>query len=309
MSENGNLNPPNPAPASYALNDPPARRRFPFVSLFLAIGLIGALAMGAWQHSNLLNLRLEIAEMQKEMKALRQTANESDTQLLKTLDSVRTELDAARKESADSVAKARAALKRQTDVVAERLSKRQEEQSAQIAVQLDEIKEVKTTAQTAAARLTDITADVGTVRSEVSATRSDLDKTIAELRRTTGDLGVMSGLIATNRKELEALRSMGERDYYEFTLTKDQKQQRIGDILMQIKRTDPKRNRFTVEIVADDKRVEKKDKTVNEPVQFYVLSRARVPYELVVNEVRRDALVGYLALPKVKPATVQRSSN
>lgn len=285
----------------FEIGEPHPRSRFPFVSILLGLGLVGALAMGIWQHSSLLNLRLEMAELQKEMQVLRQAANDADAQLLKTLDEVRAELDTTRKENVESVEKARAALRRQTDIIATRLAKRQDEQRQQLDEQLTELnKELKSTSEAATARLTDITSDVGAVRTEVATTRTELDKTISELRRTTGDLGVMSGLIATNRKELEALRSMGERDYYEFTLTKEQKQQRIGDIVMQIKRTDPRRNRFTIEIIADDKRVEKKDKTVNEPVQFYVLSRARVPYELVVNEVRKDALVGYLALPKVK---------
>jgi len=75
----------------------------------------------------------------------------------------------------------------------------------------------------------------------------------------------------------------------------------VGDVFIQLKRTDPKRNRFTIEILADDKKVEKKDKTVNEPVQFYT-SKARQPYEIVVNEVRKDVIVGYLATPKVQAA-------
>jgi phage shock protein A len=277
----------------------------PVVCVLLGVGLIGAFAFGMYEHSNLLNLRLEMAEMQKEVKTLRQAANETDNQVLAALESVRSELDSTRKESVESVEKARAALRRQTDLVAARLAKRQEEQNKLLAEQAEQLDEIKSTAESASARLTDISTDVGEVRTEVASTRGELDKTIADLRRTTGDMGVMSGLIATNRKELEALRSLGERDYYEFTITKNQKQQRIGDIVMQVKKIDTKRNRFTVDIVADDKRVEKKDKTLNEPVQFYVLSRARVPYELVVNEVRKDTLVGYLAMPKVK-LTAQR---
>lgn len=275
--------------------------RFPFAAVVLGVGLLGAFGLSFWQHSNMVNLRMEMAEVQKEVRVLRQAANDADTEVLKTLETVRAELDNTRKESAESVEKARETLRRQTSVIASRLTKRQDEQGRKLAEKLDEI---KSTTDEATARLTDITSDitsdVGAVRTEVASTRGELDRTISDLRRTTGDMGVMSGLIATNRNELEALRSMGERDYYEFTITKDQKQQRIGDIVMQVKRTDTKRNRFTIDIVADDKRVEKKDKTVNEPVQFYVLSRARVPYELVVNEVRKDTLVGYLAMPKVK---------
>ena len=71
---------------------------------------------------------------------------------------------------------------------------------------------------------------------------------------------------------------------------------------MVLRKADPKRSRFTVDVIADDKKVEKKDRTINEPVQFYV-SRARQPYELVVNEVRKDRIVGYLAVPKVETAS------
>ena len=297
MNESGNTDKSTPpATPGYEIREE-KRSRFPFVPVLLGAGLLAAFGLSFWQHSNMVNLRLEMAELQKEVRVLRQAANDADIEVLKTLESVRAELDTTRKESAASVEKAREALRRQTNVIASRLTKRQEEQRRQLAEQLDEI---KSTTEQASARLTDITSDVGEVRNEVASTRGDLDRTISDRRRTTGDMGVMSGLIATNRKELEALRSMGERDYYEFSITKNQKQQRIGDIVMQVKRTDTKRNRFTIDIIADDKRVEKKDKTVNEPVQFYVLSRARVPYELVVNEVRKDTLVGYLAMPKVK---------
>jgi hypothetical protein len=115
-------------------------------------------------------------------------------------------------------------------------------------------------------------------------------------------MGVMSGLIATNGRELQALRELGERDYYEFTLTKTNIPQKVGDIQVMVKKTDPKKNRFTLEILVEDKKVEKKDRNLNEPVQFYVASKARQPYELVVNEIRKSQVVGYLAVPKLKAA-------
>ena len=70
-----------------------------------------------------------------------------------------------------------------------------------------------------------------------------------------------------------------------------------------LKKSDTKRNRFTVEVMADDKRIEKKDKTANEPVQFYVASKARQPYEIVVNQIAKDSVSGYLAKPKVTVAS------
>ncbi len=137
------------------------------------------------------------------------------------------------------------------------------------------------------------------VKSEVAANKSELEKTIAELKRTNGDLGVQSGLIATNGKELAALKALGDRNYFEFNLTKTKEPRKVGDITMLLKKTDPKKNKYTIELVADDKRVEKKDKNLNEPVQFYV-AKARQPYEIVVNEVKKDQIIGYLTTPKVQ---------
>lgn len=174
----------------------------------------------------------------------------------------------------------------------------QAEQQATTEKVTGEISAVKDAATTANAKIADVSGDVNNVKTQVASTRSELDKTIGELKKVTGDLGVTSGYVATNGKELAALRRLGERDYTEFTLSKSAKTgQRVGDVMLTLKKSDPKRNRFTLEVFADDKKTEKKDRTVNEPVQFYV-AKARQPYEIVVNEVKKDVIVGYLAKPK-----------
>ncbi len=287
----------------------PEKRSMPWLGAVLAVGLVAVGGFAAWQHSNMVNLQLELKQMGREVSSLRDSATQSDKQMLETLEVLKGELDSTKKQNQESVDAARAALRRQTAQITARMAKRQEEQSQQsqqIVAEIDQIKTANEQTKTAlSAKLTDVSTEVGTVKTDVASARSDLEKTISELRRTTGDMGVMSGLIATNSRELSALKELGQRDYFEFTLTKKQKQQRIGDIVMQVKKTDPRRNKFTMEVVADDKRVEKKDKTVNEPVQFYVVSKSRVPYELVINEVKKDTVVGYLSMPKVK-MTAQR---
>lgn len=285
------------------------KRNVPWLGIVLAAGLVGVGGFSAYQHSNLVGLQLELKQMNREVSALRESAVQSDRQMLETLEALKGQVDTSAKKSEESVAAARSALRRQTDQITARIAKRQEEQSQQAQQLATEINQIKATSEqantTLTAKLTDVSTEVSSVRTDVASTKSDLERTIGELRRTTGDLGVMSGLIATNSRELSALKELGQRDYYEFTLTKKQKQQRIGDIVLAVKKTDLRRNRFTVEVVADDKRIEKKDKTVNEPVQFYVTSKSRVPYELVINEVRKDTVVGYLSMPKVK-LTAQR---
>ncbi len=278
----------------------------PWASILLGAGLVAALAGLFYIHNLHVNLRMETAALKQELAGLRQTISASDVNAVQTIAALRQELESVRKENAATSEEARRAARRQAEAAAARVEKSLAEKQAaekqQIAMQLDEI---KSRAEQATARLTDITSEVGTVKQEVAASRTEIDRTIAELKRVTGDLGVLSGLIATNSKELAALKQLGDRDYYEFNLAKKAGPQKIGDVMVQLKKADTKRNRFTLEIVADDKRVEKKDRTVNEPVQFYVPSKARIPYELVINEVKKDVVVGYLAAPKVK-TTAQR---
>jgi chromosome segregation ATPase len=146
--------------------------------------------------------------------------------------------------------------------------------------------------------VTGVKTDVSTVKSDVASTKDGLDKTSSDLKRAMGDMGVMSGLIATNSKDLQALRELGDRNYAEFDLSKSMSTKKIGDVILTLKRTDPKHNRFTVTVSADDKLVEKRDRSINEPVQMYVHNN-RQPYEIVVNQVKKDEIVGYLSTPKV----------
>ncbi len=139
--------------------------------------------------------------------------------------------------------------------------------------------------------------EVETVKEEVAETKSLLDETVAALTSVKGDLGVQSGLIATNGDELAALKALGERNYYEFNLRRSNKPQRVGPVSIKLTGTDRKRNRYSIELWADDKRIVKRRKTLLEPVQFYV-EGARIPYELVVNKIDSGLIEGYLATPK-----------
>ncbi len=141
---------------------------------------------------------------------------------------------------------------------------------------------------------------VTTVKEEVDKTKAELEKTIADLSSVRGDLGVQSGLIATNGEELAALKSLGERDYYEFDMRKSRQPSKVGPIRIKLTGTDRKRNRYSIELWADDKRIEKRRKTLLEPVQFYVIG-SRAPYELVVNKIDKEQIAGYLATPKDRP--------
>src|SRR5258706_5547033 len=144
-----------------------------------------------------------------------------------------------------------------------------------------------------------VATEVGGAKKDIEATKTDLEATKGKLERSLGDMNVMSGLIARNKDDLEDLRRRGDRNYYEFTLTKSKNAQRVGPVQMSLNRTDPKKAKYTVTVIADDKTIEKKDKTSGEPVQFYVKGSARMaPYEIVVFDVGKNQITGYLATPK-----------
>ncbi len=149
----------------------------------------------------------------------------------------------------------------------------------------------------------------GAVNKDVSAVRSDVDATKKELEGTRRDLvdvkETLSQQIARNHDELQQLRLKGERNYYEFDITKKKGFTLVGDLKVGILKTDPKKKQYDVRIVVDDNQLEKKNRTVNEPVQFLV-GRTKLRYELIVNDVQKDRIVGYLSMPKDKGLAAER---
>lgn len=141
---------------------------------------------------------------------------------------------------------------------------------------------------------------VGSLSQNVSATRTDLDSTRQLLDSTRADLGMarseLGTLIARNHDDIETLRKLGDRDYFEFTAEKG-KSVKVANVGLVLKKTNTKRHRFNMNLVADDMEVEKKDRTVNEPVFFYLKGQKKF-YELVVNKVDSKSVTGYISTPK-----------
>jgi hypothetical protein len=212
----------------------------------------------------------------------------------RNVEALQAQLQQQRAAAERAVGQAKVDAQKKVELLQERVQTEQQKQ--QQAIEL-----VKQTADTATTKLNDVSTDVGSVKTDLGNTKSELEQTVANLKRVTGDVDSHASLIATNGKELAALRALGERNYVEFTLPKTKKPQKLGDIQVELRKADTKHNRYTLDVLADDKKVEKKDKTINEPVQFYT-SKSRQPYEIVVNEIRKDSIVGYLATPKVQSA-------
>jgi len=234
----------------------------------------------------------------QQISEIRDTASISESTHAKNLATLQAELAEAREEAAATAGHAKVEALKHADQLARKLAAQQQEQHEQVASELSAVKQNATTANS---KLADVTNDVAATKTDVASTKSELENTVADLKRVRGDMGVLSDRIATNGTELAALRTLGERNYFEFNLTKSKLPQKVGGVQLLVKKTDPRRSRFTIEVQADDRTVEKRDRTVNEPVQFYV-AKARQPYEIVVNEITKDHLVGYLATPKVEMA-------
>jgi predicted nucleic acid-binding Zn-ribbon protein len=144
-----------------------------------------------------------------------------------------------------------------------------------------------------------VATDVTGAKKDIESTKTDLEATKSKLDRATGDMGVMSGLIAHNRDDLEELRRRGDRNYYEFTVKKEKTPQKVGPVQMTLNKADQKKAKYTMTVFADDRSIEKKDKTAGEPVQFYMKGASRMaPYEIVVFDVGKNQITGYLSTPK-----------
>jgi chromosome segregation ATPase len=141
---------------------------------------------------------------------------------------------------------------------------------------------------------------VGGVKTDVASARTELETAKTQLQRVVGDAGVMSGLIATNHSELEELKHRGDRNYYEFTLQKGAPPTLLSTVKLQLKKVDQKHSRYTMSVSADDRNIEKKDKNLDEPVQFYT-GKSPVLFELVVNNIEKNKVSGYLSTPKGAP--------
>jgi len=241
------------------------------------------------------------SSMQTQAVEARESTSASANALRRTIDQLNAEIQETRTQAGSSAKQARTAAtatQRHAEKLVSSLEEKQRGQQQEFTAMLGEVKQ---STEATNAQVSGVITDVGAVRSEVAQTKGELDKAVSDLKSVRGDLGVQSGLIATNSRELAALRDMGERYYYEFDIPKTGRPHKVANILVTVKKADPKRNRFTVELTADDRMVEKKDKTLNEPVQFYVAG-GRQPYEMVVNEVRKDRIVGYLSAPKLVQA-------
>ncbi|HTS35994.1 MAG TPA: hypothetical protein VMH04_10000 [Candidatus Solibacter sp.] len=229
-------------------------------------------------HTAIEGLKADLSGSQAQVKELQnrmQTAEAQEETLARQAGMTKKELA---QRTADLISAQKAAESR--------LEKEQKEQIGQVNGQIEGVK-----------------TDVGGVKTDVASTKADLEATKAKLQSAVGDLGVQSGLIANTRSDLEVLKHKGDRNYYEFTLLRGAKPQPVSTVSLQLKKADSKRGKFTLNVTADDKTIEKKDRNISEPIQFYS-GRDHLLFELVVWTVDKNKATGYLSTPKNAPVPV-----
>jgi hypothetical protein len=234
------------------------------------------------------DMRTRILGLEQKQVALETSQDELGRRIHATSSEFRQQLSSEVGLTKQQLAERTAELERQQKAAAAKLSAAQSQQGKQLEAVSGEVTGVKT--------------EVGAAKTDIQKTQTDLATTNAKLEHAIGDLGVQSGLVAHNGQELEMLKRKGERNYYDFTLQKNSKKP-ISTVSLQLKKVDPKKSKFTLNVIADDRTIEKKDRTVGEPLQFYT-GRDHLLYEVVVFTADKNSITGYLATPKGAPSPV-----
>jgi chromosome segregation ATPase len=254
------------------------------------IGVVAAaflLAIGGLVWSYVLSGRLGRQET-----ALR-AANDQNTKLAAEL----RETDARVKVTTEQLGQSLGLTQKQLEARTQEVLQRQQADNARLVAQQ---KATNQQVSAVSSAVTDVKTDVGGVKTDVAKTQSALATAVSQLTSMRGDLDGHSSLIARNHDELEVLKHKGDRNYFEFTLAKGEKKP-VSTVSLELKKSDQKKSRFTVVVYADDIKVEKKDKNINEPLQFYT-GKDRMLYELVVNSIgSKNQITGYISTPKGAP--------
>ena len=269
----------------------PEQRSFSGLFLaLLAVAVIAAIAGLAWSYhlsGRVTNAEAQLSQAQQRNEKLATALDDTNARLKVTTETLGHSLGLTQQQLET---KAQELLRRQ-QADTKRLETQQAATEQHVSSVSSDVSGVKT--------------DVGGVKTDLTQTKTELQTAESQLQSMKGDMGVQSGLIATNHSELEILKHKGDRNYYEFTLTKGQKKP-VSTVSLELKKADVKHSRYTLEVYADDKQIEKKDRGLNEPVQFYT-GKDNLLYELVVNSVDKNTVKGYIATPKNAPVPVSTS--
>lgn len=273
--------PPNAPPSneSYIYEPAPTPRWIPLVVVVLFIG-VGALAYVGY--SSRTQLQYALTQSNQHADVLSKELEQTNSRLA----SVRAQLDV----TSQKLGLTQAELARARSL-AQQIQQEQQDSDAKLVAQIGQVQQESNT------KIGQVSTDLTGAKSDIAATKKDLDDTKKNLTTAIGDLNQQGVLIARNGEELDVLKHLNDRNIYDFKITKTKQPQHVGPVQIVLHSVDPKRYKFDMTVIADDKSIDKKDRNVDEPMQFYVRG-VRAPYELVVMEVTKNGVNGYLSTPK-----------
>ncbi len=287
---------PYPAPPP----PPPQGSNSSMMTALAAGAIVASLAFNGFLLYEIHDLKTDTAKsseiMQNEIETLKENSTVMTATQRKHLEDLKEELDVKSRQASAAASQAKKEALTYADQQAQKLEAENQKIAGNVTQVSSDLSNVKQSADAANAKIADVGTDVTGVKTDLASTKTNLQQTINDLKSVRGDLTSTSSLVATNDKELNELIRRGERNIVKFNISKKTKGfQKVGDISLALKNADPKKNRFTLEVNADDKLTEKRDRNINEPLQFYVSNSL---YELVVNTVAKDTVSGYLSSPK-----------
>ena len=277
------ISPNVPEPQESVSYETASTPRWIYVAFLAAFGLIAYLMYAVYTgNADRAKLQTELAQSNSKQSVLTAQIDDANSRIA--------DLKAQQQVTSQKVGFTQAELA-QARTLAQSIRQSQKESDDKLTSQIGQVQ------QEANTKIGLVSTDLTGAKGDIDATKKDLEATKAKLTSTVGDLGVQSGLIARNQEELDQLKRQGERNIFELHLAKSKTPTRVGPIQVTLTKTDPKKFKYTMTVIADDKTVEKRDKTADEPVQFYVKGVPR-PYEIVVFDVAKDKVNGYLSTPK-----------
>jgi hypothetical protein len=279
---------------------PPPSSNSGMMTALAAGAIVASLAANGFLLYQVHDLRTDTAKgreiMQNEIETLKENSTVMTATQRKHLDDLREELDSRSRQLNAAASQAKREALSYADQQAQKLEAENQKIAGNVTQVSSDLSNVRQSANAANAKIADVGTDVNGVKSDLATQKTTLTQTINDLKSVRGDLSSTSSLVATNDKELNELIKRGERNIVKFNISKKTKGfQKVGDISLALKNADLKKNKFTLDVMADDKLTEKRDRNINEPLQFYVSNSL---YELVVNSVGKDTVSGYLSTPK-----------
>jgi predicted nucleic acid-binding Zn-ribbon protein len=255
------------------------------------------------------SVQAELDKISDQVKALESNNKRGEATLSSQISSLKGEIVGTQ----EAVGSTKAELKKTTAQIQAEGQKTKSELSEALATKADSSlvdAKVQAAKSEAEHKFSQVNTEVGGVKTQVSAVKTDLETTRRDLEGTQRQIvdvrDSLSAAVAKNSTELSQLRLKGERDYFEFSIPKKGQLTKVEDIRLILTKTDPKKGQFSLKVIVDDSQLEKKDRFLNEPIQFLV-GQHRVRYEIVINSIQKDKAEGYLSIPKDKTLSAEKS--